>query len=195
MGDPETVTQWLNHWDEDPKKALDQVYPLVSDYLSRIAKTLLKGESTEHTLNTQALVNEAYLVLVNQKQASFKSRQHFYRIAAMVMRRILVNHAKAKQREKRGAGQKPEPLSQVQVTQPQGSLNWEELLEIDQVLDDLKHFNQMGHQVVEYRFFGGYTFQEIAEFEGYSEVTARRHWATSRAWLGAKLGKTHGPMA
>lgn len=168
-------------------EALNRCFPLVYDELRRLAHSRLRAESDGHTLNTTALVHEAYMRLVDQTRVQWQGRAHFFAIASRAMRRILINHAEARRAAKRGGGAPHESLSEMTFTLDDPQL--EELLALDQALIRLKEFNERGADVVEYRFFGGLTYEEIAEVMGMSAITVRRAWTVSRSWLHRELGE------
>ena len=181
------ITRLLHEASAGNKQAFDNLVPLVYDELHKIATSRLKIEPAGHTLTPTALVHEAYLRLVQQDRTEWHSRAHFYAIAALAMRRILINHAKSRARQKRGAGaiqvdlDAAERLGETAVNFSDEQAD--ELIALDTALTQLKSFNEEGAEIVEYRFFGGLQFKEIAEVTGVSEVTVRRRWAAARAWL------------
>jgi RNA polymerase sigma factor (TIGR02999 family) len=185
------ITRLLHRASGGQKEAFDRLFPLVYEELRGLARAKLRAERDGHTLNATGLVHEAYLRLVDQDRVEWKSRAHFFAMAALAMRRILVNHAKGRKRIKRGGGAAPVPLEQVDdaalgapiFSEQQAS----ELLELDAALERLHGFNPQGADVVQYRFFGGLAHKEIAEVTGVSEVTVRRRWAAAKAWLRAEL--------
>jgi RNA polymerase sigma-70 factor, ECF subfamily len=180
------VTRLLGQASRGNKAAFDQLVPLVYDELHRIAAGRLRLESDGHTLTPTALVNEAYMALVAQDRTEWESRAHFFAVAALAMRRILVNHAKAHSRTKRGGGavhvdlEAAERLGETAIFTDDQS---DEVIALDAALSKMATFNGDGAQIVAYRFFGGLQFTEIAEVLGVSEVTVRRRWAAARAWL------------
>jgi RNA polymerase sigma factor (TIGR02999 family) len=184
------ITRLLRDASMGNRAAFDRLVPLVYDELHRIAGNRLKLEPAGHTLGPTALVHEAYLQLVAQDRTEWHSRAHFFAVAAQAMRRILTNHAKAKHRDKRGGHAVHVELSAAE----EGSLmpftddQADELLALDDALTRLRAFNSEGADVVEYRFFGGLAFTEIAEVLGVAEVTVRRRWTAARAWLRGELG-------
>jgi RNA polymerase sigma factor (TIGR02999 family) len=187
------VTRLLHEVSAGNRTAFDQLVPLVYDELHRIATNRIRAEPVGHTLTPTALVHEAYLQMVQQDRAQWHSRAHFFAVAAQAMRRILINYAKMKDRLKRGGGSVPIDLD---VAEAMGATavgfrddQAEDLLTLDAALDELRSFNPDGAAVVEYRFFGGLQFKEIAEVTGVSEVTVRRRWTTARAWLRRALGE------
>jgi len=180
------ITRLLGKASKGNKAAFDELVPLVYDELRRIAAGRIKLESPGHTLTPTALVNEAYIALVAQDRTEWESRAHFFAVAALAMRRILINHAKSRARDKRGGGavrvdlDVAEKLGETAIFNDEQS---DELIALDVALTKLGKFNEEGAQIVEYRFFGGLQFKEIAEVTGVSEVTVRRRWAAARAWL------------
>lgn len=185
------ITRLLAQASNGNKAAFDELVPLVYDELHKIASARLKIEASGHTLTPTALVHEAYLKLVEQDRAEWQSRSHFFAVAALAMRRILINHAKTRARQKRGGGavridlDAAEKLGETAV--PFNDEQADELIALDSALTQLKEFNEEGAQVIEYRFFGGLQFKEIAEVIGVSEVTVRRRWTAARAWLRKEL--------
>jgi len=180
------VTRLLGQASLGNKAAFDELVPLVYDELHRIATSRLKLEDAAHTLTPTALVSEAYLRLVEQDRTEWQSRAHFFAVAALAMRRILITHARTRARQKRGAGAVPVDLDAAEklgATAVFSDEQSEELIALDVALTKLKEFNEGGAAIVEYRFFGGLQFKEIAEVIGVSEVTVRRRWAAARAWL------------
>lgn len=161
--------------------ALDRLFPIVYEELRRVAHGQLHRERTGHTLNTTALVHEAYLKLVRHPpDVQWKRRIHFFAVAARAMRQILVNHAKARSRAKRG-GDAPQVSLDEAVIMPETRA--EELVALDEALHRLEAMNQRQSRVVECRYFGGLTIEETAQVLGVSVVTVKRDWTTARAWL------------
>ncbi len=181
------ITQLLLGVTSGEPGAFDQLLPLVYHELSVIARGRLRYESTGHTLNTQALVHEAYLKLVDQHRAAWKSRHHFYAVASEAMRRILIDYAKRHRAAKRGGRERQVALDEAtEVPNPDGVFSAEqatEMLALDEALSRLAVFNPQGATVVQYRFFGGLTTEEVAEVMGLSERTVRRAWTVAKAWL------------
>lgn len=180
------VTELLKELDGGDSKAVEKLFPLVYDQLRRVAGAKLQGERPDHTLNATALVHEAYLKLVDQKQASWQNRAHFFAIASQAMRRILINYARERMAEKRGGG-----LPIVTFTDEAGhrESRMEELIELDEALDKLKKVDERQSKVVEYKFFGGLNQEEIAEVLKLSVPTVQRDWRMARAWLSRELGR------
>jgi RNA polymerase sigma factor (TIGR02999 family) len=166
-------------------EALNALFPLVYEELRRLAHSRLRAERTDHTLNTTALVHEAYLKLVGQKHVQWQNRAHFYAVAARAMRRILINYAEARRASKRGGGAARIPLEDAELVLHDDRLD--ELLALDQALARLKGFSPRGVDIITYRFFGGLTHEEIAEVMSISEVTVRRTWSSAKSWLRREL--------
>jgi len=174
------VSQLLIEWGNGDQAALDQLMPLVHEELRRLARRALRRERQNHTLQTTALVNEAYLRLVDQKQVRWQNRAHFMAIAAQLMRRILVDYARRRQYQKRGGGA-------LQVTLADAELLADErqpdLVALDEALRSLTEIDPRRSQVVELRFFGGLSIEETAEVLKISPTTVERDWVVARAWL------------
>jgi RNA polymerase sigma-70 factor (ECF subfamily) len=149
----------------------------------------MRRERTDHTLQPTALVHEAYLKLVEQRNVNWQGRAHFFAIAAQVMRRILIDHARGHLREKRGAGERPVPLDEALVFAPEQSL---ELVKLDESLDRLAKLDARQSKIVELRFFGGLTVEQTAEALGISPKTVKRDWSVAKAWLHGDLKVNHG---
>jgi RNA polymerase sigma factor (TIGR02999 family) len=174
------VTQLLADWSHGDRAALEKLTPLVYDELQRIAHQYMQGQRPGHTLQTTALVNEAYLRLTDQKKPSFTNRSHFFAVAAKAMRQILVNHAKAAQRQKRGGGAAKIDLEEVALVAPERP---REILELNEALERLAMLDSRKAQVVELSYFGGLKQDEIAAVLKVSSVTVRRDWVFAKAWL------------
>ncbi len=164
--------------------AVDAILPHIYSELQDLAHRQLRGERNDHTLNTTALVHEAYLKLVRQDRADWQNRAHFLGVAALAMRRILINYAKKRQAEKRGGGA---PVATYMDGQVGRVARTDELLALDEALDRLGERSERQVRVVEMWFFGGLTHAEIAEALGISEPTVRRDWRVARAWLSHEL--------
>jgi RNA polymerase sigma-70 factor, ECF subfamily len=174
------ITQLLHKASEGSKTALDELLPLVYDELKRIAGKQLSSERPNHTLQATALVNEAYLLLVNQHSVDFTNRLHFFSIASEAMRRILVNHAIAKKAQKRGDGATLLSLEEVVSFPNKQNID---LILLDEVLKKLAEMDADQAKIVEMKFFGGLTNEEIAEFMNVSVSTVKREWRSARAWM------------
>lgn len=180
---PEGVTQLLRAWSEGDRAALEQLLPLVHGELHELAKRYLRGERPGHALQTTALVNEAYLRLVDVRQVRWQDRSHFMAIAARLIRQILVDFARERGCGKRGGGFRQVPLDEsVAVDQPD-----EDLLALDEALQALAAFDARKAQVVELRFFAGLSLEETALALHVSPETVRRDWRLAKAWLRRQL--------
>jgi RNA polymerase sigma-70 factor (ECF subfamily) len=180
----EDVSILLQAWSNGDQFALEKLTPIVYDELRRLARHYLRGERTEITLQTTALVNEAYLRLVDFKRMRFKDRAHFFAVSAQLMRRILVDHAR-RRNLKRGAGMQHISLEEVNVLGPERDAN---LVMLDDAMLALAHFDSRKARVVELRFFGGLSVEETAEVLNISSITVMRDWNTARAWLYREMG-------
>lgn len=180
------ITQLLNSYIDGDKAVLDEMLPLVYDELRRIASHYMARENSGHTLQPTALVHEAYMRLVSQRSANWRNRSQFYGLAANMMRRILVNHAVAKKAEKRGAGGKV-AIDEVTLFFDEQNLD---LLDLDESLQRLAELDEEKCRVVELKFFGGLTTDEIAEFTGRSTRSIERDWLFARSWLYSELSIT-----
>ena len=185
MQPPEGVTQLLVDWSNGDQAALEQLMPLVYAELRKLAGNYLRRERQGHTLQPTALVNEAYLKLIDQKNAKWQNRAQFYGVAAQLMRRILVDHARQHQAAKRG-GSDQQRLSIASaerlVQQPEV-----DLLALHEALEELATLDSQQERIVELRFFGGLSIEETAEVLGVGHATVERDWKMARAWLRRKL--------
>lgn len=181
---PQEVTQLLADWSHGDQAALEKLTPLVYAELRRLAHHYMEGQRADHTLQTTALVNEAYLRLADQTTANFTNRSHFFAVAAKAMRQILVNHAKACQRQKRGAGASKLELNEAAMILPEQP---RAILDLNDALERLAILDSRKAQVVELRYFGGLKEDEIADVLKISAVTVRRDWVFARAWLYSEL--------
>ncbi len=179
----QNVTEMLIAWGQGDEAARDALIPLVYDQLRRIARHHLRGERASHTLQTSELINEAYLKLVAQS-VSWQSRAHFFGIAARLMRQVLVDYARSRQRLKRGGDRQQISLTSVEDAQEQGA----DLLALNGALETLAEVDLQRSQIVELRFFGGLTIEETAQVMGISTPTVERGWRAARAWLQTELG-------
>jgi RNA polymerase sigma-70 factor, ECF subfamily len=182
--DRQEVTQLLADWSHGDHAALEKLAPVVYEELRRLAHHYMDGQSPDHTLQTTALVNEAYLRLADQSRPNFTNRSHFFAVAAKAMRQILVNHAKACQRQKRGGGASKVELDESALVAPEQTRS---ILELNDALERLATLDSRKAQVVELRYFGGLKQDEIAEALKISTVTVRRDWVFARAWLYREL--------
>jgi RNA polymerase sigma factor (TIGR02999 family) len=181
------VTLLLRDLGAGRRSALNELVPLVYAELRRMAGRHLARERSGHTLDSVALVNEAFLNLVAQDQLALQNRAHFFGVSANVMRRILVDYARARNAEKRGGGARHEPLDNEEVALPVADA--ERLLALDAALERLATVNEEAVRIVEHRYFSGATEEEAARALGISPATARRRWAFAKAWLQRELNE------
>jgi RNA polymerase sigma factor (TIGR02999 family) len=174
------VTQLLIDWSNGNTAAQDELMLLVYDDLRRLARRYMRCERSGHTLQTTGLVNEAYLRLVDQKNVRLQNRRHFFGIAAQLMRRILVDHARMRHRAKRGGGSLQVSLNEAEAISHESSTD---LLAIDEALAQLSEIDRRKSRVVELRFFGGLSIEETAEVLQVSPGTVMRDWTLAKAWL------------
>ncbi|MBA2270283.1 MAG: sigma-70 family RNA polymerase sigma factor [Verrucomicrobiota bacterium] len=174
------VTRLLIDWGNGNRKAALDLMPLVYDELRQIARGYLQGERGDHILQATGLVHEAYLRLVDQNAASWKNRAHFFGVAARVMRRILVDHARRARTEKRGRDWDKLEFDDRILASPGRSID---LIALDEALQDLARLDPRRSQIVELRFFGGLTMEEAGEVLEVSARTVRREWRLAKAWL------------
>ncbi len=171
----------------------EELMSLVYDELHRLAAHYMGGERREHTLQPTALVNEAYLRLVDSSQVDFRGRRHFVAVSAQAMRRILIDHARARARVKRGGGWDRVTLAQTVAEDNQGDLDREQLLSLNGAIDRLSKLDARQARIVELRFFGGMTVAEIADVLEVSKRTVGGDWAHARAWLKRELASGNEP--
>jgi RNA polymerase sigma-70 factor, ECF subfamily len=169
--------------------AEEKLAPLIYGQLKQLARRHMRRERAHHTLQTTALVHEAYLKLVHQQSPNWRGRAQFFGIAAQLMRRILVDHARHHLREKRGGGQMVLPLSDALALSQEHS---EDLLKVDEALDRLAKLDPRQSQIVELRFFGGLSVEETSKFLGVSPITVKRDWALAKVWLYGELRPDNG---
>ncbi len=177
----------LAKWRDGNQSALDELYPLVYDELHRLARRYMSRERKGHTLQTTALINEAYVRLVDQKNVHWANRSHFFAISAQIMRRILIDHARRHLYAKRGGGAQQVSLEEVAAITPNVS---RELVRLDEALKSLAEMDPRRSQVVELRYFGGLNNEEIADVLNISANTVTRDWNMARAWLYQQLSET-----
>jgi RNA polymerase sigma-70 factor, ECF subfamily len=174
------VSQLLVDWSNGDQAALDKLLPLVNAELRQLARRYMRRENPGHTLQTSALVNEAYLRLIDQKSVRWQNRAHFFGIAARLMRRILIDHARSHHRAKRGGWALRVSLDEAAaVTEARAA----ELLAVDEALEKLTAMDARKGRIVELRFFGGLSLEETAEVLGISSPTVQREWRAAKAWL------------
>lgn len=182
-----TVTTLLLKWSKGDKAALDEMLPLVYDELRRLAAHYINRERSDHTLQPTALVHEAYMRLVDQRNVDWKNKAQFFGVAAQMMRRILINYARDRAAAKRGADVQRVSLSMALEAFEQPDVN---LLALDDALKELTKLDERKSQIVELKFFGGLTIEEIAEVLQVSHATVEREWAMARAWLYRAMGRS-----
>ena len=182
MGLPQAhdVTRLLQAWSKGDQSALDRLMPLVYSELHRLAHYYMSCEAGAPLLQTTALVNEAYLRLIDASRVTWQNRAHFFAVSAQLMRRILVDYARARQRHKRGSGMAPSSLDEALTISAEPSMD---LVALDEALDALAAINPRQSHMVELRFFGGLTVEETAEVLKVSPKTVLRDWKLSKAWL------------
>jgi RNA polymerase sigma factor (TIGR02999 family) len=189
MEQPQDITEILRSWSGGDAEAADQLFALVYDELRRLARTYLQREGSGHTLQPTALVNEAYLRLVDQTRVDWQNRSHFYGIAAQMMRRILVDHARSHATDKRGGAAQRLSLEDAFIAPEQGATD---LLELDEALTKLAKFDERKSRVVELLYFGGLEQREAAVVLNVSEKTVQRDWQMARMWLYRELSLSAG---
>ena len=185
MQSAEGITELLIDWGKGDQAALEKLMPLVYNELRRLAGNYLRRERASHTLQPTALVNEAYLKLIDQRNAKWQNRAHFFGISAQLMRRILVDHARQHQAAKRGgSNQRRLSITSVEEVAKQPEVD---LLALNEALDELTLMDPQQAQIVELKFFGGLSIDETAEVLGISHATVERDWKMARAWLRRQL--------
>lgn len=177
---PKSITQLLIEWRDGDEKALDKLMPLVYQELNRLAHRYMRRERPGHSFQTNDLVSEAYLRLVDHKGMRWQNRAHFYAVAAQAMRRILIDRARSRASVKRGGGLHLVDLEQANLTPEKQAAD---LVALDDALTDLAAIDRRKASVVEMRYFGGMSVEETAEALGVSPVTVMRDWSTAKAWL------------
>ena len=178
------ITELLAAWNDGDENSLERLMPLVEHELRRIAHNYMRRENPNHTLQTTALVNEAYLKLVDQSRINWQNRAQFFGISAQIMRRILLNHARDRRAEKRGGGAVHVNLEDVYGLSIEKA---DELIALDEALERLKNFDELKSRIVELRYFGGLTIQETAQVLKIAEPTVSLHWRMARAWLETEI--------
>jgi len=183
------ITRLLVAWSDGEESALEQLTPIVYEELRQLAKRYMRQERPGHTLQSTAIVHEAFLRLVNQN-VEWNSRAHFFAIAAKMMRRILVDHARSRGASKRGAGITPVPLDERNAITPEQDVN---LVALDEALEHLANIDPQRSRIVELRYFGGLSNEESAEILGISPATVQRQWMGAKAWLYHELTNRPSP--
>jgi RNA polymerase sigma factor (TIGR02999 family) len=187
---PTEVTVLLGRWRNGDREALDSLIPLVYDELRRIAQHYLRNERQEHTLQSTALVHEAYVRLIRQDLPQWQNRAHFFAVAAQLMRQILVDHARAFRAEKRGGGAYRLALDEAEQDARPIDID---IVALDDALNTLSLMDPQQGKVVELKFFGGLSIEDTAEVLGVSASTVKRDWITARAWLHRELDRSSAP--
>jgi RNA polymerase sigma factor (TIGR02999 family) len=182
-GSEPEITELLRDWRSGSQQALDRLMPIVYSALRAIASRHLSRERRDGTLATTALVHEAYVRLVDQREVDWQNRAHFFAIAARVMRRIVVDEARRRKRVKRGSGVAPVQIESAGEVAGAGGLAMADVLALDRALTDLEAMDPQQGRVVELKFFGGLTAEEIAAVMNLSVRTVKREWSVARAWL------------
>ena len=182
MATPSTdnVTRLLLDWSNGDKSALEKLIPLVYDELRRMARQYMRRERPGHTLESTALVNEAYIKLIDCSRVGWQNRAHFFAVAAQLMRRILIDHARSRNYAKRGGGVRKVSLDEAAILSEERAAD---LIAIDNALTNLAAMDPRKSQIVELRFFGGLNLEETAEVMGISSPTVQREWRKAKAWL------------
>jgi RNA polymerase sigma-70 factor (ECF subfamily) len=183
---PLTISQLLVEWSEGDRAALDRLMPLVYDELRRLARSYLRRERPDHTLQATALVHEAYMRLIDQHSVSWQNRAHFFGIASQMMRRILVNHALARATAKRGGHAEKLALDEAIVVDGERQID---LVVLDDALKELEAADARQCRIVELRFFGGLSIEETAEVLKLSPATVKREWNTAKLWLRRRIAR------
>jgi RNA polymerase sigma factor (TIGR02999 family) len=180
------ITELLLAWGSGDKEAFDELMPIVYKELHRLAHYQLAGERAGHTLQTSALVNEAYLKLIDQKRVKWQSRSHFFSVAATLMRRILIDYARSRQFAKRGGGVSALPLDEALVISHERAC---ELIDLDEALTALAAHDERKARIVELRFFSGLSIEETSELLEVSQGTVMKDWTLAKAWLQAEINR------
>ena len=181
------ITRLLQEWSDGDRGALDQLLPLVYDELHRQASRYRRRERGDHTLQTTAIIHEAYLKLIDQREVKWQSRAHFFAIASMAMRRVLVNYAKTQRRAKRGGSQLKVPLDEAQLAVV--NEDSDEIIALDEALTRLAALDEQQARIVELRYFSGLSLDETAEALKVSRATVARDWNMAKAWLYQQLAR------
>jgi RNA polymerase sigma factor (TIGR02999 family) len=181
------ITELLIAWSGGDKNALDQVMQIVYEELHRLAHRHLAKERQDHTLQTTALVNEAYLKLIDQKSVKWQSRSHFFALSSQLMRRILVDYARSRQYAKRGGGASALPLDEALIVAPERAA---EMIALDEALTELAKHDERKARIVELRFFAGMSIEETAELLRVSPGTVMKDWTLAKAWLQREMERS-----
>ena len=182
------ITEMLREWSGGKTEVMDDLLPLIYDELRRRAAAYLRRERPNHTLQPTALVHEAYLKLIDQRQDNWASRDHFFAIAAQAMRRILVDHARGRHRQKRGGSNEDLPLEDALLAAADEANV--DLIALDEAMKKLARLDPQQERVVELRYFGGLSLDEAADAMSISRATAARDWQVAKAWLHREMTRT-----
>ena len=187
MQAPNEITEVLIAWDGGDKKALDELMQIVYEELHRLAHRHLAKERPDHTLQTTALVNEAYLKRTDQKRVKWQSRSHFFALSSQIMRRILVDYARSRQYAKRGGGESALPLDEALIVGPERAA---EMIALGDALTELAKHDERKARIVELRFFAGMSMDETAELLAVSPGTVMKDWTLAKAWLQREMDRS-----
>lgn len=186
----ENLTELLRDWRQGDRTALDRLTPMVYDEIRRIAHRYMDRERQGHTLQTTALINEAYLRLLGQRQVDWNSRTHFYAVVAQVMRHVLIDHARSRLYLKRGGEAQRVPFDEATLMSTERAT---ELMALDEALTTLAELDARKARVIELRYFGGFSLEETAAVLGVSVMTVRRDWRAAKAWLFQQVSQHGSP--
>jgi RNA polymerase sigma factor (TIGR02999 family) len=190
MSSEDEITSLLVAWSEGDSTSLEQLVPLVELELRRLAHAFMRRETQQHTLQTTALINEAYIKLLNTDHPNWKNRAQFYGVAAIIMRRILINYAEKRAAQRRGGSDAHREELKEELMSPERSAD---LIALDDALKQLAAFDTLKARIVELKFFGGMTADEIAEVLGIATPTVNLHWRLAKAWLAQEI-RGHIPL-
>jgi RNA polymerase sigma factor (TIGR02999 family) len=182
------ITELLVAWSGGDKKALDELMQIVYEELRRLAHRQLAKERQDHTLQTTALVNEAYLKLVDQKRVKWQGRSHFFALSSQLMRRILVDYARSRQYAKRRGGKSTLPLDEALIVAPERA---SEMIALDEALTELAKHDERKARIVELRFFAGMSIDETSDLLGVSPGTVMKDWTLAKAWLQREMDRSN----
>jgi len=180
MAAPQELTVNLIEWRNGNEAALEKILPVVYNELRRTARRTLRRESSEISLQTMELINEAYLKLVDQRESDWQNRAHFFAVAARVMRNLLVDRARSRQFAKRGGGAKKISIDQIVIASPEEDVN---VIDLHEALTALAELDERKSRIVELRYFAGLSVEETAEVMGISSITVKREWLKAKLWL------------
>jgi len=189
MSGPGDITRLLAEWSNGNPSALDNLIPIVYDELRRLASRYMREERRDHVLQTTALVNEAYMRLLGRERVSCQTRTQFFAVAAQVMRRVLVDYARTRNRAKRGHGAQPMDLGEIVLFSDDRA---DEIVAINSALDNLAAFDARKGRVFELRYFGGMSVEEVSEILNVSAITVARDWRMAKVWLRREIAPRAG---